>query len=128
MLRHRSWTSFTQTIPKHLCEVVKIYKEIMMTSTPRRSETNGVAERVVRRVQEGIANALVQKRTTKRMVGLVRRNAIVSCATCTTRWHDSMTAFEKRYGQTFDGPSIPNGSLVEHIPMTAKDKARVHHL
>ena len=39
---------------------------------------------------------------------------------------DGKTAFEKRYGQKFDGPSIILGTLVEYIPVTAKDKSRVH--
>ena len=38
---------------------------------------------------------------------------------------DGKTAFEKRYGQNFDAPSIPFGTLVEYIPITAKDKSRV---
>ena len=36
------------------------------------------------------------------------------------------TAFEKRKGQKFDGPSIPFGTLVEYIPIASKDKSRVH--
>ena len=39
---------------------------------------------------------------------------------------DGKTASEKRYGKTFDGPSIPFGTLVEYIPITAKDKSRIH--
>ena len=38
---------------------------------------------------------------------------------------DGKTVFENRYGQTFDRP-IPFGTLVERIPLTAKDKSRVH--
>ena len=41
---------------------------------------------------------------------------------------DGKTAFEKRCGQKFDGPSIPFGTLVEYIPITAKDKSRVHQV
>ena len=44
--------------------------------------------------------------------------------------HDTMadgkTASEKRYGKTSDGPSIPFGTLVEYIPITAKEKSRIH--
>ena len=39
---------------------------------------------------------------------------------------DGKTACEKRSGQKFDGPSIPLGALVEYIPITARDKSRVH--
>ena len=38
---------------------------------------------------------------------------------------DGKTASEKRYGQKFEGPSIPFGTLVEYIPITAKGKSRV---
>ena len=41
---------------------------------------------------------------------------------------DGKTTFEKRYGQQFDGPSIPFDTLVECIPITAKDMSRVHHV
>ena len=40
--------------------------------------------------------------------------------------HDNMadgeTAFEKRSGQTFYGPSIPSRTLSEYIPITSKNK------
>ena len=38
---------------------------------------------------------------------------------------DDKTAFEKRYGQKFDGPPIPFGTLVEYIPITAKAKSSI---
>ena len=85
-----------------------------------------MAEKAVRRVKEGTAIAPVE---------LVLPEEWWDCATkscCYMRnVHDKMaddkTAFEKRYGQKFDGP-IPFGSLVECIPMTAKDKERAHQL
>ena len=39
---------------------------------------------------------------------------------------DGKRASEKRYGMTFDGPSIPFGTLIEYILITAKDKSRIH--
>ena len=89
---------------------------------------NGVAERAVRRVKEGTAIELVQKK------GLPEEwwDCVMECNCYLRNVHDTvadgMTEFEKRYDQTFDGPSIPIGSLVEYIPMTAKDKSRVHQL
>ena len=38
---------------------------------------------------------------------------------------DGRTAFEKSCGKKVDGPSIPFGSLVEYIPIAAKDKSKV---
>ena len=39
------------------------------TSTPHRSETNGIAERAVRRVQEGTSAVLLQSGLLKKLVG-----------------------------------------------------------
>ena len=93
------------------------------TSAPHRSETNGIAERAVRRVKEGTSAALLQS-------GLNE-----------SWWADSMeyftflrnvtdllsggkTPYERRFGQPFKGPVIPFGSLVEYYPTTAKDQSK----
>ena len=39
---------------------------------------------------------------------------------------DGKTPYERRFGQPFDGPIIPCGSLVEYHPVTAKDQSRIH--
>ena len=39
---------------------------------------------------------------------------------------DGKTPYERRFGQPFEGPIIPFGSLVEYHPMTAKDQSRIH--
>ena len=36
------------------------------------------------------------------------------------------TPYERRFGQPFQGPIIPFGSLVEYHPITAKDQSRIH--
>ena len=81
------------------------------TSTPHRSETNGIAERAVRRVKEGTSAVLLQS-------GLNE-----------SWWADSMecyTYLRNVTGQPFKGPIIPFGSLVEYYPFTAKDQSRIH--
>ena len=95
------------------------------TSTLHRSETNGIAERAVRRVKEGTSAVLLQS-------GLDEK-----------RWADSMecytylrnvadllsdgkTPYKKRFGQPFKGPIIPFGSLVEYYLATPKDQSRIH--
>ena len=95
------------------------------TSTPHRSETNGIAETAVRRVKEGTSAVLLQ-------LGLNEN-----------WWADSMecfsylriiqdllsggkTPYERRFGKPFKEPVITFGSLVEYHPITAKDQSRIH--
>ena len=87
------------------------------TSTPHRSETNGIAERAVRRVKEGTSAVLLQS-------GLNE-----------SWWADSMECHTYLRNVTdllsdgktpFEGPVIPFGSLVEYHPITAKDQSRIH--
>ena len=41
---------------------------------------------------------------------------------------DGKTPYERRFGQPFEGPIIPFGSLVEYYPISAKDQSRIHQL
>ena len=36
------------------------------------------------------------------------------------------TPYERRFGQPFEGPIIPFGSLVEYFPISAKGQSRIH--
>ena len=82
------------------------------TSTPHRSETNGIVERAVRRVKEGTSAALLQS-------GLNE-----------SWWADSMECYTylrnvtdlSSDGKTpYERPIIPFGSLVEYSFFSAKD-------
>ena len=95
------------------------------TSTPHRSETNGIAERAVRRVKEGTSAVLLQS-------GL-DENWWADSMECYTYLRniqdllsDGKTPYERRFGEPFKGPIIPIGSLVEYHPITAKDQSRIH--
>ena len=95
------------------------------TSTPHRSETNGTAERAVRRVKEGTSAVLLQSGlnenwwadSMERYTHLRNVSDLLS---------DGKTPFKRRFGQPFKGPIIPFGSLVEYHPVTAKDQSRIH--
>ena len=95
------------------------------TSTPHRSETNGIAERAVRRVKEGTSAVLLQS-------GLNESWWADSMECCTYLRNvtdllsDGKTPYERRFGQPFKGPIIPFGSLVEYHPITAKDQSRIN--
>ena len=52
--------SFTLTIPQNLAKPCEDLSWNHCTSTPHRSETNGIAERAVRRVKEGTSAVLLQ--------------------------------------------------------------------
>ena len=39
---------------------------------------------------------------------------------------DGKTLSERRFGESFQGPIIPFGSLVEYFPISAKDQSRIH--
>ena len=95
------------------------------TSTPHRSETNGIAERAVRRVKEGTSAVLLQSGLNESWWA-----DSMECYTylrnVTDLLSDGKTPCERRFGQPFEGPIIPCGSLVEYHPLTAKDQSRIH--
>ena len=95
------------------------------TSTPHRSETNGIAEKAVRRVKEGISAVMLQSGLNESWWAdsmecyTVLRNV-------TDLLSDGKTPYERRFGQPYKGPIIPFGSLVEYHLITAKDQLRIH--
>ena len=95
------------------------------TSTPHRSETNGIAERAVRRVKEGTSAVLLQSGLNESWWA-----DSMECYTylrnVTDLFSDRKTPNERRFGQPFKGPIIPFGSLVEYHPITVKDQSRIY--
>ena len=95
------------------------------TSTPHRSETNGIAERAVRRVKEGTSAVLLQSGLNESW--WADSMEFYTCLrNVTDLLSDGKTPYERRFGQPFKGPIIPFGSLVEYYPITAKDQSRIH--
>ena len=92
---------------------------------PHRSETNGVAERAVRRVKEGTSAVLSHSGLDKKWWA-----DSMECY-CYLRHiqdllSDGKTPFERRFGTPFNGPVIPFGAMAEYHPISAKDISRVH--
>ena len=95
------------------------------TSTPHRSETNGVAERALRRVKEGTSAVLLQSGLDENWWA-DSRECYTYLRNVTDLLSDGKTPYERRFGKPLKGPIIPFGSLVEYHPKTAKDQSRIH--
>ena len=94
-------------------------------STPHRSETNGIAERAVRRVKEGTSAVLLQSGLNNEWWA-----DSMECY-CYLRniqdlLSDGKTPCERRFGMSFNGPVKPVGAMVEYHPISAKDLSRIH--
>ena len=95
------------------------------TSTPHRSETNGIAERAVRRVKEGTSAVLLQSGLNESWWA-DSMECYTNLRNVTDLLTDGKTPYERRFGQPFKGTIFPFGSLVEYHPITSKDQSRIH--
>ncbi len=96
------------------CKTLRITQD---TSTPNRPETNGVAERAVRRVCEGTRAVLLQSGLPHRWwteaakCYCVLRNV---CEPATTT--NATTPYQLRRNTDFKGKTIPFGALIQYKP------------
>ena len=95
------------------------------TSTPHRSEANGIPESAVRRIKEGTSAVLLQSGLDEKWWA-----DSMECY-CYLRniqdlLSDGKTPYERRFGQPFKGPIVPFGAMVEYNPISAKDLSRLH--
>ena len=95
------------------------------TSTPHRSETNGIAERAVRRVKEGTFAVLLQSGLDEEWWA-----DSMECFTYLRNIQDLLsdgkTPYERRFGETFKWTIIPFGAMIEYHPSSPKDQMRIH--
>ena len=96
------------------------------TSTPHRSETNGIAERAVRRVKEGTSAVLLQSGLNENWWADSMECLHLSAKRFKISYLMGRRPYERRFGKPFKGPIIPFGSLVEYYPISAKDQSRIH--
>ena len=89
------------------------------TSTPHRSETNGIAGRAVRRVKEGTSAVLLQSGLDEKWWADSMECSVQDLLS------DGKTPHERRFGKPLTGPIIPFDSLtlVEYYPISAKDQS-----
>ena len=116
--------SFTLTIPWNSAKLVKFSPGIIarLHHTDRR---HGIAERAVRRVKEGTSAVLLQSGLDESL-SANSMECYTYLRNVTDLLSDGKTPCERRFGQPFEGPTVPFGSLVEYHPITAKDQSRIH--
>ena len=95
------------------------------TSMPHRSETNGIAERAVRKLKEGTSSVLLQS-----AVGNEWWADSMECYCCLRNIQDLLsdekTPYDRWFGMPFNGLEMQFGAMVENHPVSAKDQSRLH--
>ena len=101
------------------------FLESLYVDTPHRSQTNGIAERAVRKVKEGTSAVLLQSGLYEKWLA-----DSLECYTYLRNIQDLLsdgkTPLERRFWEPFNGPLVPFGSLVDYYPISAKDQSRIH--
>ena len=95
------------------------------TSTPHRSETNGIAERAVRRVKEGTSAVLLQSGLNENWWA-DSMESFSYLRNIQDLLPDGKTPYETRFGMPCNGPVIQFGATVDYHPISAKDLSRFH--
>ena len=109
-------------------EFGKAYEDLAWnhcTSTPHRSETNGTAERALRRVKEGTSAVLLQSLLDENLWA-DSMESYTYLRNIEDLLSDGKTPYERRFEKPFSKPIIPFRSLVEYYPLSAKDQSRIH--
>ena len=105
-----------------------LYRLHHSTPAAGHCKEHGIAERAVRRVKEGTSAVLLQSgRNESWWADSIECNTYLRNVT-RHRFNYMMgkTPYKRRFGQPFNGPIIPFGSLVEYYPISAKDQSRIH--
>ena len=122
--RRGNQKSFTLTIPWNLAKPVKIFPGIILRRH-HRLETNGIAERAVRRVKEGTSAVLLQSGLDEKWWAN-SMECYTNLRNIQDLLSDGKTPYERRFGIPFNGPVIPFGAMAEYRLISAKDISRLH--
>ena len=93
------------------------------SSTPHRSETNGVAERAVRSKKGNISRVVTIWLRRKKWADSLECHCYLR--NVEDLLADGKTPYERRFGEFFKGPIIPFGAMVEYFPISARDRPRI---
>ena len=120
-----SLKSFTLTIPWNLANSCADISWNHRTSALHRSETNGIADRAVRRTQEGTSAELLQSGLDEKWLADSKE-----CCCCLRNvqdlFADGKTPYQRRFGESFKGAVIPFGAMVVNCPISTRDNSRLH--
>ena len=94
------------------------------TSILHRSETNGVAERAVRRIEEGTSAALLQSSLDEKW-SVDSVECYCNLRNIQDLLSDGKTLYERRFGEPFKGLVVPFGLMVEYHRGSAKDLSKL---
>ena len=95
------------------------------TCTPHRPQTNGIAERAVRRVREGTRCAQVQSGLTE-LWWREAMNCFCFLYNVTDLQSNRATPYRQRFMHDFLGKVMPFGCEVHYKPSTPDDVKRLH--
>ena len=125
--RQGNQNSFTLTLPLNLASLVGESSWNHCTSTPHRSDTNGIgiAERAVRRVKERTSAVLLQSGLDENWWA-ASWNFTPICETFNIYYLMGRHHVKARFGKPFNGSVVPFGAMVEYHPISAKDVSRLH--
>ena len=94
------------------------------TCTPHRPQTNGIAERVVRRVKEGTSWQLVQSGFNT-LWWREAMHCFCMLFNILDQQVDGLTPYESRFGKRCSGKTIPFGAEVQYKPTSKSDLERL---
>ena len=117
--------SFTLTIPWNLAKPVKIFPGIIVRQHHTDQKQMGLLREQCAELKKAPLAVLLQSGLNENW-SADSMECYTYLRNVTDLLFDVKTPYERRFGQTFKGPIIPFGSLVEYYPITAKDQSRIH--
>ena len=95
------------------------------TSTLHRPKTNGIAERAVRRIKEGMSAVQLQSGLDEKWWA-ESMECFCYLRNVEDLLADGKTPYEWRFGEPYKGPVVPFGAIVEHHPISSRHQSRLH--